>query len=99
MKTFTEKCHEKIRQIPRGKVTTYSEVAKALNTKAIRAVGSAMKKNKDIPRTPCHRVIKTNGEIGEYIHGTEEKKRILKSEGLEIEGKKIKDFKNKLYRF
>ena len=45
MSNFNEKCYELLKLIPEGKVTTYKEMANALNTKAWRAVGSAMAKN------------------------------------------------------
>jgi O-6-methylguanine DNA methyltransferase len=66
MKTFTEKVIEIVAKIPKGKVMTYSQVAeKAGNKKASRAVGTTMKNNK-IPKIPCHRVVRSDGKIGEY---------------------------------
>ena len=62
--TFEEKCYDLISQIPAGSISTYKEVAKALNTKAYRAVGSAMAKNPNPIIVPCHRVIKSDGHIG-----------------------------------
>ena len=47
---FDERCYELLNQIPEGKVTTYREIANALNTKAWRAVGSAMANNKKFDR-------------------------------------------------
>ncbi|MEK6917594.1 MAG: MGMT family protein [Nanoarchaeota archaeon] len=43
--SFHEKCYSVLRKVPKGKVTTYKEIAKALKTKAYRAVGTAMNKN------------------------------------------------------
>ena len=45
MKTFNEKCYEILCLVPRGKVTTYGEIARKLGTRAYRAVGNAMNKN------------------------------------------------------
>jgi alkylated DNA nucleotide flippase Atl1 len=45
MKIFAEKCYDILKKVPSGKVTTYKEIAHALNSKAYRAVGSAMNKN------------------------------------------------------
>lgn len=45
MHPFYEKIYSKLRQVPKGKVTTYKELAKAVNSKAYRAVGTAMNKN------------------------------------------------------
>ncbi len=85
MKTFTEKVHEVVKKIPKGKVLTYGEVAvKAGNAKAVRAVGSAMKKNFN-PEIPCHRVVCADRSVGQYNRGgTEVKKRILREEGYKI---------------
>lgn len=99
--TFNEKCYALLRQIPKGKVTTYKLIAKALNTKAYQAVGNAMNKNPDAPQVPCHRVVNVNGEIGKYALGTEKKIQILESEGIKIDKKtnKIIEFEKVLYEF
>ena len=59
-KTFEARCYELLKLIPKGKVTTYGEIARALNTKAYQAVGNAMAKNKNLFVIPCHRVIRTH---------------------------------------
>ena len=79
--TFAEKVLAIVRTIPRGKVLTYQEVArKAGKPLAARAVGSIMKKNyrEDVP---CHRVIRSDGKIGNYNRGLKAKLSILKLEG------------------
>lgn len=87
---FEEKCYQILKTIPKGKVTTYKAIAKALKSKAYRAVGNAMNKNPhDTNQYPCHRVIKFNGEIGGYAKGQEAKIKKLKSEGIEIINNKI----------
>ncbi|WP_455219199.1 MGMT family protein, partial [Kaarinaea lacus] len=70
---FSEKCYELLKLIPEGKVTTYSEIARALNTRAWRAVGSAMAKNKYLFVIPCHRVVRSDGSIGQYALGPDKK--------------------------
>jgi methylated-DNA-[protein]-cysteine S-methyltransferase len=45
MPPFYEKIYAKLRQVPKGKVTTYKALAHAVNSKAYRAVGTAMNKN------------------------------------------------------
>jgi O-6-methylguanine DNA methyltransferase len=83
-KTFTEKVLAVVKTIPRGQVLTYSEVAwKAGNHNAYRAVGTILSKNFD-PKIPCHRVIKSDGDIGEYNRGKAEKLRKLRAEGVKI---------------
>lgn len=80
--TFTEKVLKIVSEIPKGKTMTYKEVAKkAGNEKASRAVGSIMKQNyrKDVP---CHRVIRSDGIIGDYNRGGQSRKlELLQSEG------------------
>lgn len=91
MKSFREKCYSLLQKVPKGKVTTYKEIALALNTRAYRAVGSAMKNNPNTPIVPCHRVVKSNGEIGNYSAkgGTERKISLLKEEGIKIKNNKV----------
>jgi len=99
MNNFTDRCYALLKLVPKGKVTTYKEIAKALDSKAYRAVGQAMAKNKKIIKIPCHRVVKSNGEVGKYALGEPKKILLLKEEGLTVEKGKIKDFANKLFRF
>lgn len=69
MKSFSEKVKQIVSKIPKGKVMTYKQVAKkAGNSNASRAVGSIMRKNFD-PKIPCHRVIRSDGKIGDYNRG------------------------------
>ena len=51
-----------VKKIPRGKVTTYGEIAKAIGTKDARKVGFALHANKD-SNTPCHRVVNKDGRL------------------------------------
>ena len=64
MPPFYEKCYTILRKVPKGKVTTYREIARALNSKAYQAVGSAMHNNPYSPEVPCHRVVNSNGNLG-----------------------------------
>lgn len=82
MKTFTEKVLAVVRKIPKGSTMTYKQVAiRAGNSGAARAVGTCMKNNYD-KTIPCHRVIRSDGRIGDYNRGgTVAKTRILKKEG------------------
>ena len=72
-------------QIPKGKVSTYRELEHALGTIAYRAVGQAMNRNPHLMKVPCHRVIKSNGEIGGYALGTDKKRELLLKEGVQAE--------------
>ncbi len=80
-----------VRNIPKGEVMTYAEVAKRANASgAARAVGTIMKNNYDTT-VPCHRVVRSDGHIGEYNRGGKVKKlELLKSEGVSFEGDKVK---------
>ncbi|MBR9677880.1 MAG: MGMT family protein [Nanoarchaeota archaeon] len=89
---FWEKVWELTKKIPKGKVSTYKELAKSLGTKAYRAVGNALNKNPHAPIVPCHRVVKTDGTIGGFASGSEKKKKLLKVEGVKFEGNRIIDF-------
>mgnify|MGYP001603708645 CR=1 FL=1 len=97
MKSFNERCYTLLRKVPKGKVTTYKEIARALRTKAYRAVGNAMNKNPHAPRVPCHRVVKSNGVVGGFASGTKKKIKMLKKEGVEIVNGKI-NLKKYLYK-
>lgn len=81
-KTFTQKVLDIVSGIPLGQVLTYKQVAeKAGSPRAFRAVGSILKQNYN-PQIPCHRVIKTNGDLGEYNRGKDCKKLLLQQEGV-----------------
>ncbi len=75
--SFTEKVLEIVKNIPRGSVMSYGEIAKLSGLpRAARAVGSLMAKNKN-KDIPCHRVIKSNGSLGEYNNVQGKSKRLL----------------------
>jgi len=97
--SFNERCYELLKLIPEGKVTTYGEIARALNTKAWRAVGSAMAKNKNLFVIPCHRVVRSDGAIGQYALGSDKKSELLQSEGVEISSGKVQDLGRYMHRF
>ena len=79
--TFQDKVYAIVRQIPKGKVLTYKEVARRVGKpKAYRAVGNILNKNRNHD-VPCHRVIRSDGGIGGYRYGYVAKVKILKREG------------------
>jgi O-6-methylguanine DNA methyltransferase len=101
-KSFPQEVYDLTRLIPRGKVTTYGLIAQKLkNPGAARAVGNALNKNPYAPQVPCHRVIRSNGEVGGFASGGAKKIAILKREGIIIQRGKIDlkkyqhDFKTK----
>ena len=85
---FNDKIYRLCKKIPKGKVSTYYHIARALNSKAYRAVGNALNKNKS-KEIPCHRIIKSSGEIGGFARGTKNKIKLLKKEGIIIKNNKI----------
>lgn len=81
---FRQNVLEIVRRIPRGNVMSYGEVAKrAGKPGAARAVGAIMKTNFD-PKIPCHRVVRADGTPGGYNRGAEQKRNILRKEGVAI---------------
>lgn len=92
--------HDLLRQIPDDKVTTYSEIARALGSpRAQRAAGSLLAKNHDPDRFPCFRVVRSDGHIGQYQGGVAEKIRRLQSAGIMVANGKIVDFAQRMYVF
>ena len=90
--TFREKVYEITKQIPKGKVATYGQLARlAGNAKAARAVGAFMRVNPNAPHTPCHRVVARDGSLTGYsgIGGIIGKKKMLEVEGVLFMGNKV----------
>lgn len=80
---FNQCVWELTKKISSGQVTTYLEIAKKLGNPGLaRAVGNALNKNPQILRIPCHRVIKSNGEVGGFALGTDKKVKYLKRGSL-----------------
>ena len=87
---FASKVYEATKRIPKGKVATYSLIAKTIGKpKAARAVGNALNKN-SFKEVPCHRVINSNGKVGGYAYGTSGKIEILSKEGIKIENGRVR---------
>lgn len=81
MKFFKEKVYQIVKKIPRGKTLSYKEAAcRAGQPMAWRAVGNILNKNLN-PKIPCHRVIRSSGEVGGYNKGIRKKIALLKKEG------------------
>jgi methylated-DNA-[protein]-cysteine S-methyltransferase len=87
-------------EVPKGKVTTYGDLAKELSSRyskwspnASRAVGTTMKNNPCGPQIPCHRVIRSDGTVGNFRGGekgaVQEKIAMLKDEGVSVLDGKI----------
>jgi len=85
--TFQRKVWSEIDKIPRGKVITYRQIAENIgHSKAARAVANACGANPNPIKTPCHRVICSNGDIGGYSGsgGVKQKINLLREEGVNL---------------
>ncbi len=95
---FNEMVWKLCSRVPEGKVTTYREIAKALKTKAYRAVGNALHANPCAPIVPCHRVVNSSGCLSGYSGGMRKRLLLLRKEGIKVKNSKIIDFEKALYR-
>jgi AraC family transcriptional regulator of adaptative response/methylated-DNA-[protein]-cysteine methyltransferase len=78
---FQKKVWDELRRIPRGETRSYSEVAHAIgDDKAVRAVARACASNPVAIAVPCHRVVRSDGDISGYRWGVERKKKLLEGE-------------------
>ena len=87
-----------LRKVPRGKVTTYGDLAKAAKTSP-RAIGRIMRYNKEPKKYPCYKVIKSDGSIGGYCGSMNSGKKVLllRRDGIKIKNNRID--KMYFYRF
>lgn len=78
---FQNKVWKELLKIPYGETRSYKDIAININnSKACRAVGTAIKNNPIPIIIPCHRVIKSNKDIGNYAYGIDIKKELLNLE-------------------
>jgi len=89
---FSKSVLKALLKIKPGEITTYSDLAKRINSKAYRAVGGVLKNNKLPLLIACHRVIKKNGSLGGFMgHMEEAWQTNLKRNLLKIEGNIVSD--------
>ena len=87
-------------KIPPGKVSTYGDIAKALgHPKAARAIGRIIANNPNPISIPCHRVVKSNGEIGGFAYGEQRKREILEKEGIKFQNRIVENFEEQRLSF
>jgi O-6-methylguanine DNA methyltransferase len=94
IRDLKEKVYAEISKIKKGEVLTYKELAlKVGSPKAIRAVATIVGKNPNPILVPCHRVIRSDGKVGEYTdkgkRNQKMKIKLLKEEGINIKGDKV----------
>ena len=109
LSTYQQAILRILAEVPKGKVTTYGDLAKELSERnpkwspnASRAVGTTMKNNPCGPQIPCHRVIKSDGDIGNFRGGEagaiKEKISMLREEGVTVQNGKV-ELKKYRYNF
>ena len=88
--TIEEKVFKLVLTIPKGRVTTYKEIARILKINP-RRIGTILHKNTNPDKIPCHRVVKSDGKLaaGYAFGGMKEQKRKLISEGIKFNKNKI----------
>ncbi|MBR2208201.1 MAG: MGMT family protein [Synergistaceae bacterium] len=92
MLNFEEKIFEAVKQIPRGRVATYGQIAELLGDKKLaRAVGNVLHKNKNQFDVPCYRVVNAKGELSSAyaFGGASEQEKLLRSDGVEVANGKV----------
>jgi methylated-DNA-[protein]-cysteine S-methyltransferase len=96
---FQQRVYDACAKIPRGKVSTYKEIARAVHCGSCQAIGQALTKNPFAPYIPCHRVVATDGSLGGFAWGSQKKIERLVAEGIQIDQGNIVNFKKVLFRF
>jgi methylated-DNA-[protein]-cysteine S-methyltransferase len=87
--SFEERVWAVCARVPRGKVTTYAAIARALGGRAYRAVGAALGRNPYAPQVPCHRVVGSNGALTGFAGGLPAKRDLLEREGVRVRNGKV----------
>lgn len=98
--SFQKQVYAVCAKIPKGKVSTYGEIAKAIRKpESSRAVGNALNKNPYAPKVPCHRVVRSDTRIGGFASGARKKMNLLRKEGVKIKRGKVESFGETLFKF
>lgn len=87
--SFQERVWKICAIVPSGRVTTYGAIARALNTRAYRAVGQAIHRNPFAPIVPCHRVVGADGALTGFAAGLARKRQLLRAEGVTFRGRRV----------
>lgn len=88
----TKRIYEAVKNIPKGKVATYGQIAKmAGNERMSRAVGNALHKNPEPDKIPCYKVVNSKGELAsEFVFGGRDvQAKLLEAEGIEVVNNKV----------
>ena len=100
---FQNSVYAALREVPRGRVTTYGFLARRVGCASARAVGQALRKNPFAPEVPCHRVIASDLTIGGFRGGRRgrdvvEKRRMLSKEGVRFVSGRLEE-PERVFRF
>ena len=98
--SFFEAVFDIVRQIPKGRVTSYGAIAAALGAKSSsRMVGWAMNHSHILKNIPAHRVVNRNGLLTGKMHFAypEQMQELLEKEGIEIKEDEVQDFQNRFW--
>ena len=88
-----EYTYELVKQIPEGRVSSYGAVAKALgDIRASRAVGRMMNQNPNPDTMPCFKIVHSDGSLGGFGLGIEDKIRRLQNDGIQVKNGEISNF-------
>jgi len=77
---FQRKVYLELLNVAEGKTITYGELARRIGCRSAQAVGQALHRNPFAPEVPCHRVIASDGSLGGYAFGVEQKAQLLQKE-------------------
>ncbi len=92
--------YKKLLEVPKGQITTYGELARAVGLKdGQRVVGRIMNRNPYPVIVPCHRVVMSTGRVGGYAYGEHVKIKLLNDEGIQIKNGRIVNLENSIHRF
>ncbi len=94
---FTREVLRATSAIPQGCLSTYGELARQVqHPRAARAVGQALRKNPVLLLVPCHRVVGSKGCLGGFTGGLEQKVRLLRWEGHEVDAVRGRVFPSRI---
>ena len=89
--SLQQRVYDIIQKVPKGKVTTYGDIGKKLDTKGYRAIGQVLHKNPTWPKVPCHRVVMADGSLASNygMGGPSVHRKRLEAEGVTFIGSKV----------
>ncbi|RCX18333.1 methylated-DNA-protein-cysteine methyltransferase-like protein [Anaerobacterium chartisolvens] len=99
---FFEEVYEAVKNIPKGKVSTYGQIAKLIGRpRSAKVVGWALHSNPYFGVVPCHRVVNRKGELsgGFAFGGSEIQKKMLEQEGIAFDNMGTINLEKYLWKF